>query len=330
MSAPSRSWLDPALRLHARAATTTIAGFCLLAIAGLDFSPVAQSFLLLGGVVVVGFPHGAFDHLVAYPVLAQRLGSYWWLFFGAGYFGLAGVVWIAWTVAPAITLVGFLAASILHFGLGDIEDGLAPESVPRAVAILGYGGLPILMPIAFHPQACAPLLAALAKVPAPVMLNAFAGAAWWMPIWIVAFTWILLANLGQRRAVAERLATVAAMVLLPPVLAFGLYFTLGHSVRHVLRLGAWHDPRDPGAAVRWLLSVMLPAGGLCLVGVTGLVSLGGDMTLDVLAPCFRLIAVLTLPHMVVTSWLGHSETSKAPWIARKTASHDATEPALSR
>lgn len=307
MSAPSRYWLSSALRRHTRGATTTITGFCLLAVAGLDFSPIAQSFLLLGGVVVVGFPHGAFDHLVARPVLAQRFGPFWWLLFGTGYFGLAALVWIAWTVAPAVTLAGFLAASVLHFGLGDVEDGLAPETVPRVVAILAYGGLPILMPIAVHPQACAPLLAALAKVPVPAMLDALAVAAWWTPAWIAAFTWVLLANLKQRRTAAERLASIAAFVLLPPVLAFGLYFTLGHSVRHVLRLGAWHDPRDPAAAARWLLSVMLPAGGLCLVGVSGLVLLGGDMTLDVLTPCFRVIAVLTLPHMVVTSWLGSSD-----------------------
>lgn len=310
MSAPSRSWLEPALRLHAKAATATIAGFCLLAIAGTDFSPDAQSFLLLAGVIIVGFPHGAFDHFVARPVLAQRLGPRWWLYFGAGYFGLAGAVWIAWIVAPAMTLIGFLAASVLHFGLGDIEDGLASETVPRPVAIFGYGGLPILMPIAIHPQACAPLLAALAKVPVSTMVNALTAVSWWMPIWIVTFAWIMLANLREHRMVAERLATVAAMALLPPVLAFGLYFTMGHSVRHLLRLGAWHDSRDRAAATRWLRSVIVPASALCALGITGFVLMAGDITTGVLTPCFQVIAVLTLPHMVVTGWLERSESSK--------------------
>lgn len=310
MSALDLYWLDSALRLHCRVATAAISGFCLLALAGVTFSPDVQSFLLLSGIITVGFPHGAFDYLVARPVLAQRLGPYWWFYFGIGYFGLAGAVWITWAVAPAMTLIGFLMASVLHFGLGDIEDGLAPKTVPRAIAIFGYGGLPILMPIAIHPQACAPLLAALAKVPVSTMVNALAAVSWWMPVWIIAFAWIMLANLREHRTIVERLATVVAMVLLPPVLAFGLYFTIGHSVRHLLRLGAWHEPRDLAVATRWLRRVIAPAGVLCALGITGLVLMAGDITIDVLTPCFQVIAVLTLPHMIVTGWLEHSKVGK--------------------
>lgn len=308
MAAPGRRWLGPALRAQSRVATGLMAGFCLAALAGVPFGLGAQAGVLLAGVVVVGFPHGAFDHLVAQPRL-ERLGRRWWVPFGVGYLGLAGLVWLAWIAAPGLTLAGFLAASVLHFGLGDVEDGLAPTGVPRAVAMLAYGGLPLLLPMALHPGEAAPVLAALAEVPASAMQGVLSGTAWLLPPWIAAFAWTLLQARRERRGVAERLATAAGFALLPPLLAFGLYFGVGHSVRHVLRLGAWHDARDPAAAARWLARVMLPAGLACAAGLGGLALLGQDVVAGVLAPLFRVIAALTLPHMVVTAWLERADAA---------------------
>ena len=258
--------------------------------------------MLLGGMVVVGFPHGAFDHLVAQPLL-RPMGRYWWVPFGAGYLGLAGLVWLSWMAAPALTLAGFLAASVLHFGLGDAEDGFAPASVPRPVAVLAFGALPVLLPMVLHPAGAAPVLAALAGMDALSMQGAMGSLSWVAPAWAAAFCWTVLAAWREGRGVAERAATAAAFVLLPPLLAFGIYFTMGHSVRHVLRLGAWHAPGDGVAAARWLARTMLPAGLACAAGLGGLALLAQDVAADVLAPCFRIIAALTLPHMVVTAWL---------------------------
>ena len=302
MAASRRRWLGPALRLQSAAATAAAAGFCFAALAGVPFGPGVQVGVLLTGMVVVGFPHGAFDHLVAQPLL-QPLGRHWWVLFGAGYLGLAGLVWLAWSVAPALTLAGFLAASVLHFGLGDAEDGFAPVSVPRPVAVLAYGALPVLPPMVLHPAEAAPVLAALAGMDAPAMQGAMQGLAWLAPAWAAMFCWTVFAAWREGRGVAERVATAAAFVLLPPLLAFGIYFTAGHSVRHVLRLGDWHAPGDGKAAARWLARTMLPAGLACAAGLGGLALLAQVITADVLAPCFRVIAALTLPHMVVTAWL---------------------------
>ena len=40
-------------------------------------------------------------------------------------------------IAPATTPVSFLAGSVLHLGLGDTEDGLLPDRVPRWLGIVG-------------------------------------------------------------------------------------------------------------------------------------------------------------------------------------------------
>ncbi len=40
-------------------------------------------------------------------------------------------------IAPATTLVSFLAGSVLHLGLGDTDDGLLPDRVPPWLGIVG-------------------------------------------------------------------------------------------------------------------------------------------------------------------------------------------------
>jgi hypothetical protein len=42
-------------------------------------------------------------------------------------------------VAPATTLMLFLAGSVLHLGLDDTEDGLLPDRVPRWLGVVTYG-----------------------------------------------------------------------------------------------------------------------------------------------------------------------------------------------
>ena len=307
MAASGDGWLTQALRLQTRAAAVLLALFCAAGAAGVPFGMKAQLAILLAGMVLVGVPHGAFDHLVARPVLASRLGQAWWVWFGAGYVGLAALVGVAWWVAPACTLAGFLAVSVLHFGLGDAEDGLAPRTVPRWLAVAVYGGLPLLLPIALHPDAAAPVLAGLADVPVPVMVAALRPALWLLPWWALGFGVVLLAAWREGIGVGERLLTAAAFITLPPLLAFGLYFTAGHAMRHVLRLGAWHAPAGGWRAGRWLLQTIVPwAVGTALAGVA-LAWRGEDLTAGVLVPAFRMIAALTVPHMIVTAWLEPAE-----------------------
>ena len=262
-----------------------------------------QMAVLLSGMVLVGVPHGAFDHLVAGPVLRPLLGRAWWLVFGAGYVGLAGLVGVAWAVVPGVTLAAFLAASIVHFGLGDVEDGLAARAVPGWLAIAVYGSLPVLLPIALHPDAAAPVLAGLAGMTDAAMLEALRPATWVLPVWGVAFAWVVWAARQEGLGVAERLLTAAAFVLLPPLLAFGLYFSVGHAMRHVLRVGAWHAPGDGRAAALWLGRVLGAAMVVTAVLLSGLFWGGADGVVAVLVPVFRGIAALTLPHMIVTAWL---------------------------
>ncbi len=107
-----------------------------------------------------------------------------------------------------------------------------------------------------------------------------------------------LAPASVPRAVA--VLTNGALLLL----AFGLYFAFGHAVRHMLHLGTWHSPRDEVAAARWLARAAVPAGIAGAVGLAALAVAERDTTVTMLTPSFRIVAALTLPHMIVTTWLG--------------------------
>lgn len=69
--------------------------------------------------------------------------------------------------------------------------------------------------MAAHPGEAAPVLAALAEVPASAMQDALRAAAWPLPAWAAAFGSVLLAARREGLPVAERLTTAAGFALLP-------------------------------------------------------------------------------------------------------------------
>ncbi len=303
MAEDRRPWLGQALHVQSGVSTILVGSLSLAAMMGMTFGLGLQVAVLLAGLVLIGVPHGAFDHLVARPVLERRLGRSWSVIFVTAYLALAGLVLLAWMWVPQTTLVVFLAATVVHFGLGDAEDGLAPDGVPRLVVVLTYGMLPVLLPVAFHAADAAPVLAAMAKMPTDTLEPLLRATQWLVPVWLAAFIWVTRTRLREHRGVAERLTTAAGFLLLPPLLAFGLYFSIGHAMRHVLRLGAWHSPYSQATAFRWIGRVMVPACILCAFGLAGLALVEANVITGLLAPAFRIIAALTLPHMIVTSWL---------------------------
>lgn len=303
MAEARRPWLGQALNIQSGVSTILIASFSLAALMGVDFGLGLQVCILLAGLVLIGIPHGAFDHFVARAVLEHRLGRAWSVVFVAAYLSLAGLVWLAWVWVPQATLAVFLAGTVLHFGLGDTEDGLAPLGVPRGIVVLAYGLLPVLLPIAFHSREAAMVLAAMARMSPDDIELWLRATKWLVPCWILAFGWIAGVQWREGGAVAERFATMAAFVLLPPLIAFALYFAIGHSARHVLRLAAWHSPYRQAAAFRWVARVLIPAGIASAVGIAGFALVDPNVITGLLAPSFQVIAALTLPHMIVTSWL---------------------------
>jgi Brp/Blh family beta-carotene 15,15'-monooxygenase len=129
---------------------------------------------------------------------------------------------------------------------------------------------------------------------------------------------------GSRwRQVSEDLVLVAFFTVVPPVLAVGLYFTLWHAVRHILRL----ELTDPASARQLhrgrLLAPFLrfarQAWPITAIAVAMLVVLSVVVRRADLGVYLVLIAALTTPHTVVVTWMDHVQRTwsrRAPELVR--------------
>ena len=295
---------------HRSAALAVTVAACAIGVLTPAWTLWLQLALASVAVLALGLPHGALDALVA--LRSERLGSRCApLPFLAGYLALAALTAAAWIAAPLPALGVFLAASALHFGIGDQDSvrypGLAwPE-------ILTRGSAPIVLPLCFHASEVGQLFAWLTGA-SPSAAHAWLAAT--APL--IATTWLVLAGVAlatpqlvpqpprQGSAWARQLelpVLVVAFALLPPLVSFALYFAVWHSPRHLLALDVLLCARD-GRTRRSLVLAAAPILGaaLALFGVAH--ALHARTLLDPAAlvrTLFVGLAALTLPHMLVTA-----------------------------
>lgn len=322
---PASPWLPRWQARHGAAMLAVTVAVALLA-APFARAPLGlQVAVLAAGVALLGVPHGALDPLVGRALLAPRLGRAWAPAFHAGYLALAGVVLLAWRLAPVATLAAFLALSAVHFGLGDVAPAGAGRGarVLRAGEVLARGALPIAVPVAAHrvdvarlfgwlvPPGAAPAAAALAwdvAAATPVLLAPALGA---VVLGHALAAWRADDDAPARRAHLGVVAEVAALALVgvvaPPLVAFLVYFCGWHALRHTLHLAAWLEPTRPARALgrfvrlgAWATALTLAAGAAAWLAWR---PAAGDAPAAVRA-LFVGLSALTLPHMALTAWAG--------------------------
>lgn len=292
--------------------------------------------VLLASALVFGVPHGALDHLVPGRLrhgavdrrsVAAVVGLYALL--GVGYA-------LVWFVAPVAAFGAFILLTWIHWGQGDLHALLAladadhlPTRGHRAATAAVRGGLPMLVPLVAFPdryrEVATAVIGSFTSDPtglAPLFAPT-TRAAIGLGLAAVAVTTL---GLGFFRGNSRRgwaidagetgvLATYFAVV--PPVLAIGLYFTVWHSLRHVARL-AVADPesaaalragrvgrpiarfaRDAAPATVGALALFAPLWWLVPQTPDGVPAYAGLYLV--------LIAVLTLPHVVLVTWMDREQ-----------------------
>lgn len=283
---------------------------------------------LLAGIVLLGLPHGALDHVV--PV---RQGWAWprrgaaLLGFALGYALVAGLYLLLWPLAPLVAFWGFLALTVFHWGQGDLhflESHLLRARRSRAsaaLAIAARGGLPIVVPLLAFPESfehLAHLAAAAFGRPLAVALfspGLLMGLGVLFGLLLVAYVFDTGRSAASRGACASELFEVGLLLVLfstvPAPLAIGIYFPAWHALRHLGRLltlrpndarlvsrGRWWPPllalaRDLTPLTAVAIAVL---AGLYLINAPRVASLEGLVALYL-----ALIAALTLPHALVVA-----------------------------
>jgi len=289
---------------------------------------------LLASVVAFGLPHGALDYVALPRVLDERV-TIRGLGIVALLYAVLSVGYLAlWWIAPLPAAILFIALTWFHWGQGELyvlRDVFGVTYLDRSQQVLTTlvrGGLPMLVPLVSFPDR---YQAVIRTFVAP-----FGGTVGEWPLFdpgvrlalAVIFGAITVTTLlrgrrltGEGRTGAWRLDAGETMLLwvvflvVEPVLAIGAYFCLWHSVRHLGRVGwldgrvrtAVGDGRWPRAVGRISLEAAPPTiAALALIG--GLFALvpatiAAGATGDAVGLYLVGIAVLTLPHTAIVTWI---------------------------
>jgi Brp/Blh family beta-carotene 15,15'-monooxygenase len=291
----------------------------------LRYLPLGASLLLFG------LPHGAIDHLaptrvVGRPATVRSMGGV-----GLLYLLLGGAYAALWVVAPVASAVLFVALTWLHWGQGDLYalDALGSRHLDgagvRAGTVLVRGGLPMLVPLLRFPERYRAVVDAWVA-----LFGRELNAAWLLSgnvrvafgLAFAALTLVTLAagyragDAGWRLDAAETVLLWGYFLVVPPLVAVGIYFCVWHSLRHVGRLMGVDDGARAAFASRGTLAALRRTGRdaapLTAVSVVGLVAVaavaGVDTEPRTLAALYLVfIAVLTLPHVAVVTWMDRVE-----------------------
>jgi len=250
----------------------------------------AAGFLALA--VIVGLPHGAFDHKVARRAFERGHRAGWWRPFLAGYLALAAAMLLIWWALPVLALSIFLLLSIFHFG----DQDAPAQASHRSIRIVAHGGVPIIVSAVCHPEAIERLLAALVPGHAHIVTMLLDGPL--ALLWVGAVICTLIAYAARGRADdwtvgADLVLVTLLFAVAPPLIAFSLYFAAIHAPRAITAAMPAGGMRA-GELVLPLVLTVLGLGLGAVISTTGTAAPTGD---NVVRTAFLLLSALTVPHM---------------------------------
>ena len=254
----------------------------------------------------------------------------WLAVVGVVYLVAGGAYALTWFLAPLAAAAAFLALTWFHWGQGEIHplrellgaDHLDARS-RRGLTLAVRGALPMGVPLLAFPDRYRAVLESFVapfggSVPAwPFGADARLALGATLGTLTLATLAVGYRAAGDRRAWAvdagETLLLWAYFLAVPPVFAVGLYFCCWHAPRHVARVlalderavDALESGRLAAALGRFAREAALPT----LVALAGCAALwwtapAPELTLAGATGVYLVaVAVLTLPHVVVVTWL---------------------------
>lgn len=269
--------------------------------------------ILFGAVLLTGMPHGAIDHLVAAQLYDLEFTWRDQAKFYGGYLVLMALYGGFWVVAPVWSLLLFLAMTMYHFGQADLAYWALPPAQARGL-YLSRGLFLIGLPIAAFPTMVDPIFHAIAGVQVSTwpFLSTHPDAVFWGLVGqhVAALGTAAMAHRHAVRRWAREGMNVIVLTALfgvvSPLVAFSVYFGLWHSLGHILELLRFFqrlngEPATLAAFYREAaLFTLLP-----FLGLAGLywTTQSFGMQDQMIALLFIIIAVMTLPHMVIVEHL---------------------------
>jgi len=247
----------------------------------------------------IGLQHGALDHILHAHMHGDPEGPLRQSF-ALPYIGGIGVAWFAFEWAPAVMLAVFLLVSAHHFGMSHLRvDAMRHgQSVQKASPLAGtLIGLALIAPLVLRPDA----LQVLSEFGWNFGLR---GRAEWLPLQVASGCAVFLSAVLHRETKSGLLplaGVLLAWTVPDLLLAFALYFVLGHSREAFLDEFKNRQSMDTQFLGLYLRSLPLSLAFTAMAGVVFWLT-----TTEVLSERAALSFLLagTLPHIaVIEGWV---------------------------
>lgn len=299
-------------RIYASVLSVTLLTVAVGAWSSASLGPWAFAVLFLA-VTITGIPHGAIDHLVA----ARLWGlDHTWSdqakFYG-GYLAAMALYGGLWLIAPAWSLAVFLVMTMYHFGQADLAYWELPP-LPARFLYLSRGLFLIGGPVAAFPAIVDPIFEAIGGVHLlgwPLVATAsdvlFAGLVGQHVLALGVS--VLKTEVAPLHKAGREILNVAVLTalfgLVHPLVAFSVYFGLWHSLGHILELLRFFRRRGDAMSLGGFYREAALFTILPFLGLGGLYAAAQSFgrETEMIALLFILIAIMTLPHMVVVERL---------------------------
>lgn len=277
-----------------------------------------QLVLALGLIVLIGIPHGATDYLIFQHLSRPLWGSKEMLRFYLNYLLLMAGYAVLWWLLPSLALVIFLVISMYHFGQSNWNYTSFSHPVGEYATHLLWGAFVLLVPILWHYDAAAPIIANITGQAAPVIAQPWREAVCvaLLVLNIGLSIYFLLQQRISAKAFVDELVNLVVLALLfvysPLLVGFALYFVGWHSLSSMMDQIRFFRKRLKGYNLKQYALNALPLS-LAAVGSLGLlayaqVRLGIPLSIGIV---FIFISVVTLPHMLLIDQL-YQEQAEAP------------------
>ncbi len=268
-------------------------------------SSETQMIWCVAGIMLVGIPHGAIDHII-YLEERKDTGQ---IFFYSFYFGLMGIYILAWFLFPVLSFIAFLLLSAYHFGESQFSD---IKTIPKYMHILInlMWGCSILSGLIFYNTEELILFSQTAE--GLSAFNVSFHAAFhqlFLPL-STLFTIVILTVMAHYKYVEpERLLREVYILALihfcfyamPFMIGFSLYFVVLHSFRVLTEEFEYLRSKRINFSVSHFIKLLLPFTLTSFIGTAFILYLAhlGYIRVPSVLLVLIFISILTLPHSVV-------------------------------
>ena len=259
-------------------------------------------------ILTIGVSHGALDHLKGKKLISILNIKKFYIFYLI-YTLLSLSVILIWTIAPAITLIVFLAVASFHFGKEDTQFLINKSSNLTSILYFFRGLLVIVIPLYFNFDETVTIF----KILLIENEQFYSGLSFIEKYKIIEIaisfstlsSIILFLNEFNIKKFAIFLDFFSIIILnyyLSPLVAFTIYFCFLHSIRHIISLALEMDNTNLKNGFKLFVKKAFPLTVLTAVFyLVGLYFLNNVYELNsaILKIIFIGLASLTFPHILL-------------------------------